>query len=134
MKPLKWIPHNEWPKTKTVNPSLFNMWLSDDYAVRAYREKDGIVRLSVTGVGPDARADGNDIPWCDLQAIKSACGYGSFDALEAFPPEVDVRSGAGNARYLWILPKGERLPFIWRNAGHQLGIFRDLIKGKEEQK
>ena len=125
MKKLEWVPHTEWPRSS--NAARFNVWRSEDYLVQAYHEKDGVVRLSVTGTGPNARPDGNDIPWSDLQAIKAACGYGAYDALEAFPPDADVRGGAGNARYLWILPKHERLPFIWRNAGHQLGMFRDMI-------
>lgn len=125
MKKLEWVPRDQWPRSE--NAARFNVWRSPDYLVQSFHEKDDVVRLSVVGTGPAARPDGNDIPWSDLQAIKTACGYGSFDALEAFPPEVDVRGGAGNARYLWILPKHERLPFIWRNAGHQLGMFRDLI-------
>jgi hypothetical protein len=125
MKKLEWVPHNEWPRSD--NPARFNVWCSPDYLVQAFHEKDGVVRLSVCSIGPGCRTDADTIPWGDLQAIKAACGYGSFDALEAFPPENDVRGGAGNARYLWILPKNERLPFIWRNAGHQLGMFRELI-------
>lgn len=131
MQKLEWVAHSEWPRSE--NAARFNVWRSSEYLVQAYREKDGVVRLAVTSIGPNARPDGNDIPWGDLQAIKSACGYGAYDALEAFPPEEDVRGGAGNARYLWILPKGERLSFIWRNAGHQLGMFRDLIKSKQEK-
>lgn len=126
MEAIKWVPHSEWPRLST-NAARFNVWQSSEYLVQAYHEKDGIVRLSIAGIGPNARPDGNDIPWGDLQAIKSACGYGAFDAVEAFPPECDVRGGAGNSRYLWILPKHERLPFIWRNAGHQLGMFRELV-------
>ena len=129
MQKLEWVPHSEWPRSK--NAARFNVWRSSEYLVQAYREKDGVVRLSVTGIGPSAHPDGDNIPWGDLQAIKSACGYGAYDALEAFPPEADVRGGAGNARYLWILPKGERLSFIWRNAGHQIGMFRELIKSKQ---
>ena len=129
MQKLEWVAHSEWPRSE--NAARFNVWRSSEYLVQAYREKDGVVRLSVTGIGPSARPDGDNIPWGDLQAIKSACGYGAYDALEAFPPEVDVRGGAGNARYLWILPKGERLSFIWRNAGHQIGMFRELIKSKQ---
>lgn len=125
MKKLEWVPHTEWPRSS--NAARFNVWRSPDYLVQAFHEKDGVVRLSVAAVGPGVNMDGNNIPWSDLQAIKAACGYGAYDALEAFPPEADVRGGAGNARYLWILPKHERLPFIWRNAGHQLGMFRDMI-------
>lgn len=126
MRYLKWVPRNEWPSLKQ-NDARFNVWQSDEYRVQAYHEKDGAVRLSVTCIGPSGRTDADTIPWNDLQAIKSACGYGAFDAFEAFPPEADVRGGAGNARYLWIIPKHERLPYIWRNAGHQLGMFRELI-------
>ena len=128
MQKLEWVPHNEWPRSE--NAARFNVWRSPEYLVQAFHEKDGIVRLSVAIIGPGAKglnADGDYIPWCDLQAIKAACGYGAYDALEAFPPDADVRGGAGNTRYLWILPKHERLPFIWLNGGHQLGMFREII-------
>lgn len=126
MQALKWVPHNEWPHLK-ANAARFNVWRSPEYLVQAFHEKDGVVRLSVSSIGPNCRTDADTIPWGELQAIKASCGYGAFDALEAFPPDADVRGGAGNARYLWILPKTERLPFIWRNAGHQLGMFREII-------
>ena len=126
MQALKWVPHAEWPRLN-ANDARFNVWQSDEYRVQAFHEKDGVVRLMVTCIGPDCRTDADTIPWNDLQAIKAACGYGAFDALEVFPPDADVRGGAGNARYLWILPKHERLPFIWRNGGHQLGMFREII-------
>lgn len=131
MKKLERVSPEQWPRGN--NAARFNVWQSDEYLVQAYREKDGVVRLSVAGIGPGCRADANDIPWGDLQAIKSACGYGSYDAIEAFPPECDARGGLGNCRYLWILPKNERLPFIWRAAGHQLGMFREILKSNQEK-
>lgn len=132
MKALAWVAHSDWPRL-SQNAARFNVWRSDDYLVQAFHEKGGVVRLSVASIGPNCRPDANDIPWGDLQAIKAACGYGAYDAIEAFPPDNDVRGGAGNSRYIWILPKNERLPFIWRNAGHQLGMFRELINKSQEK-
>ena len=47
MKKLEWVPHTEWPRSS--NAARFNVWRSEDYLAQAYHEKDGVVRLSVTG-------------------------------------------------------------------------------------
>jgi hypothetical protein len=53
----------------------------------------------------------DNIPWDDLQRLKTECGYGMFDAVEIYPNkryEVNV----ANMRHLWIM--ADPLSFAWR--------------------
>lgn len=88
-----------------------NVWIGDGYLVQAYDEAGGVVRLTVNSVQHNGRSWADRIPWDDLQAIKSACGFGDRDAVEVYPPTKDVVN-VSNMRHLWVLP--EPLAFAWR--------------------
>lgn len=106
-----------WPTFTgmTITPTM--VWMGGGYLVQAYDEPGGIVRLTVNSVIRDqqnSRHWADRIPWDDLQAIKSACGYGDRDAVEVYPRTVDLVNVA-NMRHLWVLP--EPVAFAWRKGG-----------------
>lgn len=94
-------------------PTPNRVWLGGEYLVQIYDAPGGYARLTVSSTKRVGRSWADGIPWDDLQAIKSACGFGSRDAAELYPPTREVVNVA-NMRHLWLLPEGERLPFGWR--------------------
>ncbi len=133
MSKLEYVPRTAWPTLKP-DPTRFNVWKSDRFLVQAFRERRGVVRLTVCRTERDEAGrllDG--ISWDELQALKSSCGYGNYDAVEVYPPDADAVT-APNHRHLWIMPKHERLQFAWRNAGAQLSLIKDMLtKSKSEE-
>lgn len=110
---LRLVPREEWPTHLQSSPVL-QVWRSRDFLVQVYDEKEPVlVRLSVLRTTIDQKvgrwADG--ITWDELQRIKSECGYGSNDALEVYPPDIDVVNVA-NLRHLWVMR--DLLAFAWR--------------------
>jgi hypothetical protein len=108
------MPRNEWPQRAPRN--LVLVWRSRSHLVQVFSEglPGVLVRLSVnrTGITP-AGGWVQDIPWEDMQRLKSEAGYGDFDAVEVFPRDADVVNVA-NMRHLWVLV--DRLPYAWRSA------------------
>jgi hypothetical protein len=101
-----------WPKGHE-DPKRVKVWVGGGYLVQAFDEAGGVVRLTVNSAKNDGRNWADRIPWDDLQAIKSACGYGDRDAVEVYPPTRDVVNVA-NMRHLWVL--SDPLPFAWRRG------------------
>ena len=83
------------------------VWQGVDFYAAAFQEPLAI-RLDI--VRHDLR-DG--VTWDDLRAIKIACGFGDFDAVEFFPAERDVIN-TGNVRHLYIFT--DPLPIIRRGT------------------
>jgi len=67
----------------------------------------GVFRLSIW------RKDGGLAPisWEELQAVKSSCGFGEFEAVEIYPRDSQVVNTA-NARHLYLVE--EPLHFAMR--------------------
>lgn len=98
------IPESRWaPGVFRLDGALpGEMWRSRDVLVQIYSENNGF-RLSIhrTTMGPDGRwLDG--LTWDDLQAIKSAVGFGEFWAVELFPADSAVVNVAA-IRHLWTV-------------------------------
>lgn len=109
---LQDVPQSEWPTYLNVTRPL-RVLRSREFLVQIYNVgRLGVVcRLTVcrTSVRGDRWAD--QISWDELQHIKGACGYGAHDAVEVYPPDVDVVNVA-NMRHLWVL--AQPLLFAWR--------------------
>lgn len=128
---LKWVPHDQWPRL-AADPARFNVWISYSFVVQAFHEKNGVTRLRISSNINNRERDSDDITWSELQAVKAACGYGNFDAVEAFPPDDDAVS-TGDARHLWVFPKTERMWFFWRKPGHQMSLLKDMLANKPDE-
>lgn len=110
---LREWPRLEWPEER---PGVLRVLRSRDFLVQEFAASDpAIVRLSInrTTVGLDGEWM-DKITWDDLQRLKREAGYGAHEAVEVFPPDVDVVNVA-KMRHLWILPAGT-LPFVWRSG------------------
>lgn len=109
---LQDVPQCEWPAYRNATRPL-RVLRSSEYLVQIYNVgRLGVVcRITVcrTSVRGDRWAD--QISWDELQRIKGACGYGAHDAVEVYPPDVDVVNVA-NMRHLWVL--AQPLLFAWR--------------------
>lgn len=83
------------------------------FLATVYNE-NGQMRLSVcrTVVDVETGRFAGGISWDDLQAVKSACGFGKAWAVEVFPPDKHVVDVA-NMRHLWILSAAP--VFAWVN-------------------
>jgi hypothetical protein len=104
---LQEVPQELWI---TLNPNRkrIRALSGDTYVIQILDEGSGIHRICVN------RHDWEEgISWDDLQAIKNACGYQDFDAVEVYPKHDDVLN-VGNFRHLWVMPI--LLPFVWRVA------------------
>lgn len=107
---LREVPRDEWP-----NPlgTQLRVLRSRDFLVQEFSAAaPAKVRLSVcrTSLSGDRWQDG--ITWDELQRLKRECGYGSADAIEIFPADIDVVNVA-NMRHLWVMD--EPVSFAWRN-------------------
>ena len=111
------IPRSVWP---SPNAPMLSVWRNNRFLVQVYdAPPPAFVRLSVnrTLVKGDRWADG--ITWDELQEIKSQMGYGKNDAIEIYPPDVDVVNVA-NIRHLWVLR--EPISFAWRSTPKEVSI------------
>lgn len=77
-------------------------------------DENGQTRLSVcrTAVEVETGRFLGGISWDELQAVKSACGFGESWAVEVYPADSSVVDVA-NMRHLWILPAPPA--FAWMN-------------------
>jgi hypothetical protein len=106
------MPRSDWPTD--APPKLIAAWRSRTLLVQVYAEPGRIVRLSVCRAALTADGGYQDgLSWDELQRAKAAVGYGDRDAVEIYPPDVDVVNVA-SMRHLWVLPIGVPLPFAWR--------------------
>jgi len=90
----------------------FAIYRSRYYLVQMFAEADpNIIRLSIcrSKIGQDGRwLDG--LSWDELQSIKSAVGYGDFQAFEVYPADSKVIDVA-NMRHLWVMQ--QPIPLGW---------------------
>lgn len=96
------VPENEWPVAVTEHPRT-NVWRSRFFLVQEFLHHNDVIRLSINRTEIDARGRWrDDITWDELQRIKSELGYDDRQAIEVFPPDIEVVNVA-NMRHLWIL-------------------------------
>jgi hypothetical protein len=114
---LKEWPRDEWPETYRNGSTIARIMRSRGFLVQVFHEPEPVtVRLSVLRTSIDTAGGWQqDITWEELQRIKREAGYGGHDAVEVFPPDVDVVNVA-NIRHLWVFDPGF-LPFAWRRGG-----------------
>ena len=87
-------------------------WVSKKYLVQEYRDRGGVIRLSVNRVTRHNSKWEDKITWDELQRIKREVGYGDSFAVEIYPRDADVVN-VSNMRHLWVMPIP--LPFGWTN-------------------
>ena len=106
------VPESECPPKP---PGQVMAWRSRDYLVQIFRSESPNVlcRMSINRTRIDSKGGWQqDIPWEDLQRLKSEVGYGELDAVEVYPADKDVVNVAA-MRHIFILD--ESLSFAWRN-------------------
>lgn len=93
---------------------LIEVWRSRFYLCQVYFETDKITRLSICRPEIDInnRRWRDGLTWDDLQRAKDEVGRGHLDAVEVYPPNVDVVNVA-NFRHLWVF-NDTKLGFVWR--------------------
>lgn len=113
---LRAVPKGEWPNNygKVDNPPL-QVFRSRGFLVQVYSEQfPALVRLSIHRTMVDRRLQWVDgITWDELQRLKGEAGYGDHQAIEFYPPDIDVVNVA-NIRHLWVMQ--EPLPFAWKRV------------------
>lgn len=113
------IPQYQWPPFPWTNPPV-RAWRNSQFFVQQFDEPDGVIRLSIIrsalkGFRKDNSPIWQDgLTWDELQAIKTALGFGDRWAVELYPPEVKVVNVA-NMRHLWLLP--EPPAYGWHKGG-----------------
>lgn len=107
----------QWPAAPFVERAeRIGLWRSRRFLVQAFRERDGIVRLSVNRTEWDERARRwrEDISWDDLQRLKAEAGYADQWAVEVFPADAAVVNVA-NMRHIWLLLEAPAFAWIKRD-------------------
>lgn len=107
------IPKDEWPESKNPGKRPEEVWQSKDYLVQIYAEPlPCVARLSILRTSLDSAGGWlQDIPWTELQRLKSECEFGLLDAVEIFPCDTDTINIA-NIRHIFVM--AEPLSFAWR--------------------
>jgi hypothetical protein len=116
---------HSWAWPYPVPEKVFKIFRSTQFLVQLYHEEQNTVRLSINRVtfNKKTRRWDADISWEELQAIKNACGYADFDAIEIFPKQSDVVNVA-NMPHLWVLPTPH--PLAWRNKKEEVVVENSL--------
>ncbi len=109
--PIGWmveVPRDRWPSMAGLAP--FQVFRSRQFCAFLYEENQQ-VRITVNRSELDAAGGWKDgITWEQLQWVKSQVGYGTFWAVEVFPPDSEIVNVA-NMRHLWIV---DQPAFGWR--------------------
>ncbi|PMS91933.1 DUF7694 domain-containing protein [Vibrio parahaemolyticus] len=125
LKPFKKLPQSEWSRIKPGNTAPNQVWLSAQYLVQEFNEKEGVVRLTISSTKHKNGIWKDGLTWDELYAIKNAIGYSNRLALEVFP-EVKNLVNVANMRHLFIIPDESRPSFAWtRNVGSIGNISKD---------
>ena len=104
------LPKSKWPSN--TDQKRTRVWVNKKYLVQEFIELDSI-RLTINRTTINQDGNWNDgITWDELQDIKRQIDYGSFYAIEIYPPDHDVVNNA-NMRHLWVL--NEPLAIGWKN-------------------
>lgn len=107
----------EWPKEKwppiQISAPPDKVMRSREFFVQIFGGE--LPRLTISRTEINKHGDWKEgISWEELMDIKSGCGFGDRDAVEAFPKDKDVVNVA-NMRHLWIVSP-EYSKFFWRDG------------------
>lgn len=107
------IPKDEWPESKSQGTRPIEAWRSRDYLVQVYLEPlPCAARLSILRTSLDSSGGWKqDIPWTELQRLKSECGFKDEWAVEIYPPDSKIVNVA-SIRHIFVVPV-ELVPFAW---------------------
>lgn len=73
--------------------------------------KDTVTEWGIVSRLMVRRNDGKtDVPWKDMQRIKTEVFGSTRTGIQVFPPEADLVDDA-NIYHVWVLPEGFNLPF-----------------------
>ena len=104
-------------QTARSNGRLIEVWRSRNYLCQIYSDggSEQLERLSVCRAEIDTtnRRWRDGLSWDELMRVKREVGYGNFDAVEAYPRDIDIVNVA-NLRHLFIFR--EPVPWIWRKG------------------
>jgi hypothetical protein len=115
LKPFKEVPHDNWlPARGRTQP--FYVYKSAQYLVQVFIEENGVFRLSINSVKRQGSNWKDGITFDELQAIKSAVGFGDCCAVEVYPEDSELVNDA-NMRHLWVLPV--RPSFAWTSKNRR---------------
>ena len=113
-----------------------NIWLNDKYQVNVTEIENGITWLSIKRLDKECIHD-----WRELQTIKNMLTDPEREALEIYPAESRLVD-TSNQFHLWVLPKGEMIPFGYgerlivkgHKGGHNKGSSQREFQPGEEPK
>jgi hypothetical protein len=88
-------------------------WRSRGFLVQYWESKEGSpARLSINRTELDSEGAWKDgITWDELQRLKREAGFGQIQAIEFYPPDIDIVYDA-NIRHLFLL-EHYPLTFAW---------------------
>jgi len=102
------IPQSDWPPPRGNAPRPLRCWQSQKYLVQLYEAPPtdaARFRLTVCRVTLNAQGRWDDqLAWEELQAVKREVGFGSWYAVEVYPPDQHIVNVA-NMRHLWLCEK-----------------------------
>ena len=119
LKPFRELKPDEMPRFKGNNKPL-SVYQSAQYLVQVFHEQGNVIRLTINSVKHRNGIWKDGLTFDELQAVKSAIGYGDKLAVEIYPEDSEMVNDA-NMRHLWILP--DRPAFAWtrNNRTQQIG-------------
>lgn len=109
IKPFKKIHHSSFPPERN-RKHPHHVYQSSQYLVQIFIESETLTRITVNSVNRRGNNWQDGITFDELQAIKSAVGYGDKCAVEVYPEDSELINDA-NMRHLWVL--NERPDFAW---------------------
>jgi len=112
LKPFRELKPDEMPSFKGTNKPV-SVYQSAQYLVQVFHEKDNVTRLTINSVKHRNGIWKDGLTFDELQAIKSAIGFGNSLAVEVYPEDKCLVDDA-NMRHLWVL--SERPSFAWTMA------------------
>lgn len=109
IKPFKEVHQSNLPPHRGRKQPLY-VYQSSQYLVQIFIESPTLTRITVNSVKRRGNNWKDGITFDELQAIKSAVGYGDKCAVEVYPEDRELINDA-NMRHLWVL--NERPDFAW---------------------
>ncbi|MGV3000745.1 DUF7694 domain-containing protein [Vibrio sp. E150_018] len=109
LKPFKEVHQSNFPPSRGRKKPIF-AYQSSQYLVQIFIESETLTRITVNSVKRRGNNWVDGITFDELQAIKSAVGYGESCAVEVYPEDSELINDA-NMRHLWVL--SERPDFAW---------------------
>ena len=100
------------PHPPNAPKGCIEVWRSRRFLVQVYRDRPGILRLTVCRTVHNGNRWHDGITWDELQQIKRECGHAEKDAVEVYPRDRDIVNVA-NMRHLFVFEEA-LVEFAWR--------------------